>query len=125
MNNFCYASFNAKQPGRYSMIRDLVHNFDERLTRYQVEYDDSNDDLLALFFEQIVASNLEIKSSLTAHHLAEIAKAAHTVKGMGGTVGAPEISLLGEEIESAAKANDLSRCKNLARLLEQWLALVQ
>ena len=107
------------------MIRKQIKNFDERLARYQVEFDYSNDDLLALFFEQIADSSQEIKKSLKANNLSAIAKAAHAVKGMGGTVGAPEISLLGEEMESAAKTNNHSLCENLTQLLDQWLIFVK
>ena len=47
--------------------------------------------------------------------------AAHSIKGMGGTVGLPEISVLGQEIEAMAKEERLADALPLVDGLVGWM----
>jgi HPt (histidine-containing phosphotransfer) domain-containing protein len=48
--------------------------------------------------------------------------ASHSIKGMGGTMGLPEISVLGLEIEDMAKDDRMADTKPLVDALAEWMA---
>ena len=46
---------------------------------------------------------------------------AHSLEGMGGTLGFPEISVVGRELSSAARASQWERCTAFAERLSRWV----
>ena len=45
---------------------------------------------------------------------------AHSLEGMGGTMGFPEVSVAAAAISRAARAHDWDRCRLLQERLHQW-----
>ena len=51
--------------------------------------------------------------------------AAHSIKGMGGTLGFPEISVVGQEIEIKAMAGFPDEVQSLVEALSRWLTTLE
>jgi HPt (histidine-containing phosphotransfer) domain-containing protein len=64
----------------------------------------------------------EIQAGLDNSDQEMIRVAAHSIKGMGGTMGLPEISVLAQEIELTLKSGDEQRCRTLCGALIGWSA---
>jgi len=107
----------------YGMIADVVPDLESRKGVYQVDAMELDDELREAFLEQLDINNDGIRKGVREGDLEAIASTAHSIKGMGGTIGKPEMSVLGEELESAAKAGDEARCGRLAGVVDEWLRL--
>lgn len=64
----------------------------------------------------------ELQEGLDSSDNEKIRVAAHSIKGMGGTMGLPEISVLAQEIELTLRAGDAERCAALCKALIGWAA---
>lgn len=103
-------------------MRESVDALDERAKDYAVGELDP----------EIKASVMEIFPGTYSDLVAKLAAAsenldfesirgnAHQIKGMAGTVGYPEISVVAKDLEEAAKAEDGERCRDLVWLLREW-----
>lgn len=62
------------------------------------------------------------RKSLATGDFLTIERVGHTLKGNGITFGFPELSLLGEALESSAQAQDSERIAMQLAQLAQWIA---
>ena len=103
-----------------AIFRDILPDLIERAEAFRVSGEFVDDAVLAAFDRQMEAIQTALSSALEVPDLAEIRRQAHSLQGMGGAAGAPEISVVGEELSRAAKADDTSRCAALVARLLEW-----
>ncbi len=108
-------------PQLQALVRALIPDLDERMPHYQVDTSDVDDELLQLFIGQIETNLKAMDAATGAGNWQETGRQAHSIKGMGGTAGAPELSVLAEDVERACKAQDTARYQALCTVLHQWL----
>jgi CheY-like chemotaxis protein/anti-sigma regulatory factor (Ser/Thr protein kinase) len=103
-----------------TLFLDLIPDLAERAEAFRVSGEFVDDAVMAAFERQMASIRTSLKSALDAADEAGIRRHAHSLQGMGGTAGTPEISVIGEELGRSAKAGDFARCTALALRLEDW-----
>ena len=104
---------------REVMRRDIP-NFDARCEVYQSAIDEMDEEIMALFVEQMALRLKALEEAIPAREYGSVKWAAHSIKGMGGTVGYAEVSVVAEDMEFAAAEEDLARCSRNLQRLELW-----
>ena len=79
----------------------------EALKRYKIRRQSE----LHICYEALKSSNLTILEQI-----------GHKLKGNGLTVGFPEISLFGQQLEQSAKNKDMSKLNSLVEWFENWIS---
>lgn len=102
------------------MVRELVPDLDERMGQFEVEVFDVDDELMAAFSEELERLAGDLQSGLDASDDEMIRVSAHSMKGMCGTIGLPEISVLAQEIEITLRGGETERCRSLCAALIGW-----
>jgi len=102
------------------MVRKLVPDLDERIGRFEVEDFEMDDELIAAFCEELDRLSTDLRSGLDTSNDKKTHVAAHSIKGMGGTMGLPEISVLAQEVELTHEAGQKDRCEFLSKELIIW-----
>lgn len=108
-------------PRKMDWVSDLVPCLDKRIEQFVVDVDEMDDELIEVFFAEIHRLTGDLKIGVDENNSDMIRMAAHSIKGMGGTMGLPEISVLGLEIENMAKAERVSDAKPMVDALGDWL----
>lgn len=103
-----------------SSLDTLIQNLDARARQYETDTDVLDDELRELFEQELRRTLEDLLVAVPTEQEMAVRDCAHTLLGMGGVAGAPEISVLGEELSAAAKAHDWNRCAALTRGLEAW-----
>ena len=106
-----------------AIFLDVIPDLIERATTFRVSSEFVDDAVLAAFQRQMEKVRTALAAALEGADLAEIRRQAHSLQGMGGAAGAPEISVVGEELSRAAKADDTARCAALVARLAEWTSL--
>lgn len=101
-------------------VRGLVPDLDVRISQFQVETFEMDEELITAFCEELERLTGELQTGLDTSNNELIRVAAHSVKGMGGTMGLPEISVLAQEIELMLRAGETDRCTFLCKELIAW-----
>lgn len=104
------------------LFQDLIPGLSERATAFRVSGEFVDDAVLAAFERQMAAIGAALSIALDDGDAASIRRQAHSLQGMGGAAGSPEISVVGEELSRSAKEGDLARCAVLAARLAAWSA---
>lgn len=107
-------------PRAIEMVRGLVPDLDGRISQFEVETFEMDQELISAFCEELDRVAGDVKAGLDAADFEKIRVAAHSMKGMGGTMGLPEISVLAQEIELTVRAGELERARTLCTALIQW-----
>ena len=102
------------------LFRDLIPDLTERATAFRVSGEFVDDAVLAAFERQMASAREALRTALKAADEAGIRRQAHSLQGMGGAAGAPEISVVGEELSRSARAGDFARCAVLTARLTEW-----
>jgi len=103
-------------------MRQESADFEARCERYQSCLDEIDEEIVGLFVEQMVVRLNALEGALPLRDYGVIKRAAHSIKGMGGTVGYPEVSVGAEDLEVAAAEEDEALCARHVQLLGRWLA---
>lgn len=106
-------------------VADLVPDLATRVEQFDVATDELDDELIEVFIDEIQRLADDLTDGLARNHGETVRASAHSIKGMGGTMGLPEISVLGQEIELMAKENRLASAKPLVDALSNWVATLQ
>ena len=110
-------------PGNIEWVTELVPNLAERLDPFIVETEDVDDELIEIFIDEIKRLSGELQVGIERNDGEMVRMAAHSIKGMGGTMGLPEISVLGLEIENRVKAEQLADTRPLVDAMAEWLSI--
>jgi len=102
------------------MVRGLVRDLDGRISQFEVETFEMDDELIGAFCEELERMSGDLQTGLDTSNNEMIRVAAHSIKGMGGTMGLPEISVLAQEIELALRGGQTERCTALCAALIKW-----
>ncbi len=108
-------------PGNTEWVAELIPDLAVRLDPFIVDTDELDDELVEIFIDEIRRLTGELQDGLAQNNGETIRLAAHSVKGMGGTMGLPEISVLGLEVENLAKEDRLAEVQPLVDALATWL----
>jgi HPt (histidine-containing phosphotransfer) domain-containing protein len=108
-------------PGNTEWVADLIPELNARKIQFMVDTDEVDDELIEVFIEELQRLTAELQEGINRSDLDMVRMAAHSIKGMGGTIGLPEISVLGLEIETIAKDDDLSSAIPLVEALVAWI----
>jgi HPt (histidine-containing phosphotransfer) domain-containing protein len=101
-------------------VRKLVPDLDGRISQFEVETFEMDDELITAFCEELERMTGELQAGLDTPDNELIRVAAHSIKGMGGTMGLPEISVLAQEVELTQRRGDTARCIELCKALIDW-----
>lgn len=112
----------ANFPGNIEWIAGLVPDLDARIDQFVVDTDEVDDELIEVFSEELRRLTGELQDGLAKGDEEMVRMASHSIKGMGGTIGLPEISVLGLEIENMAKEERLPDAVPLVDALANWMA---
>ena len=108
-------------PGDMGWIAELIPDLDEKKKPFMVGSVEADEELVEVFFEELERLNSELKEGLSQNNSQLVREAAHSIKGMGGTLGVPEISALGYAVEMAGKEERLTDARPLVDALTDWL----
>jgi len=108
-------------PGNMEWVAEVVPDLAVRLDPFVVDTEDVDDELIEVFIDEIKRLSGELSDGLDRNDDEMIRMAAHSIKGMGGTMGLPEISVLGLEIENRVKTERLADTRPLVDSLAAWL----
>lgn len=111
-------------PGNTEWVAGLIPDVEAKATPFIVDTDEVDDELVEVFVDEIRRLAGELQDGLGQGDDEMIRAAAHSIKGMGGTVGLPEISVVGLEIENLAKEERLADTGKLIEALAGWLATI-
>ncbi len=103
-------------------VADLVPDLAGRLDPFMVNTEEIDDELLAVFVSEIKRLSNELQNGFERDDAEGVRLAAHSIKGMGGTMGLPEISVLAQEIEIRIKDGRLPDTKPLIDALAEWVS---
>ncbi len=111
-------------PGNVEWVADLIPGLEGMRDQFVVSTDEVDDELIEVFIEELRRLTGELQEGMQANDCEMVRMAAHSIKGMGGTIGLPEISVLGLTVENFAKENRLSDARPLTDALADWAASV-
>jgi hypothetical protein len=103
-----------------AMFKDLIPAVSERAADYRVSLDVIDEEIFGLFAEQVLKIADPLAAACARGDESAVRAKGHSLEGMGGTVGFPEVSVVGAELSRAAKAHDWARCAGLAERLIRW-----
>ncbi len=107
--------------GNTEWIGELIPNLAARLDPFIVDTDEMDDELIEIFVEEVERLTGELQDGLAQNDSEMLRMASHSIKGMGGTMGIPEISVLGLEIENMTKEGRLTETQPLIDGLARWV----
>jgi HPt (histidine-containing phosphotransfer) domain-containing protein len=107
--------------GNVDWVANLIPDVADQLDPYVVATDEVDDELIGVFVDEIRRLTAELQEGIRNDDAEMLRMAAHSIKGMGGTIGLPEISVLGLEIEKRARDNRSQEAGPLVDALADWL----
>ena len=102
------------------MVRELIPDLEDRMAQFEVEAFDIDDELMEAFREELERLGGDLHAGRTVSDDEQVRAAAHSIKGMCGTMGLPEISVLAREIEMTLRAGERERYDLLCDALITW-----
>jgi HPt (histidine-containing phosphotransfer) domain-containing protein len=108
-------------PGTVDWVAELIPDVAAKCEAFTVDTEEVDDELVEVFIDELRRLTGELQDGLEKSDSEMVRIAAHSIKGMGGTMGLPEISVLGLEIEDRAKEEHLDDAKPLIDALTRWM----
>lgn len=102
------------------LFLNLIPDLPERAAAFCVPSEFVDDAVREAFKRQMALTREALRTALASADEAAIRRQAHSLQGMGGAAGSPEISVVGEELSLSAQAGNFARCAALASRLEEW-----
>lgn len=115
--------YSSVEEGACAVFLDLIPEIVARAEAFRVSSEFVDDAVCAAFERQMALTLAELQIASNAGDEAGIRRQAHSLQGMGGAAGAPEISVVGEELSRSAREYDFARCVALVARLADWSAL--
>ena len=104
------------------LLAAVIPDFERRLVNYHVLLSAPDPELVAALLDHVREVLPGMQDAARRQDLAALARHAHGFKGMGGSVGLPEISVWGAELEDAARAGRGQDISRLLAALAEWQA---
>ncbi len=98
----------------------IISDLEDRSRQFQTDLDMVDEELMELFAQEIRRAASGLEESTREQDENGIREHAHTLQGMGGTAGVPEISVVGEQLSEMAKKGDYVSCNRLVLALRGW-----
>lgn len=111
----------AELPGNVEWVADFIPSLSSRVDQFTVDTDEVDDELIEVFLDELRRLTGDLKEGLLASDNEIVRAAAHSIKGMGGTIGLPELSVLALEIETLAKDDCLENAIGMVEALVNWM----
>lgn len=108
--------------GNTEWVAELIPDLSVKIAPFIVDTEEVDDELVEVFVDEIRRLTGELQEGILQNNGDMVRMASHSIKGMGGTMGLPEISVLGLEIENLAKEEQLDEAKPLVDALVRWMA---
>ncbi len=102
------------------ILEAVVPDLAARQERYAVGTDYLDEEIFRAFLDHLGRLVREAGTAVARADLDAVRGIGHSLKGMGGSCGAPEISAAGEALEMIARAGDAGRCTSLIEALDRW-----
>ena len=102
------------------MVRELVPDLEGRISQFEVEPFELDEELMDAFREELERLSGDLQTGLDESNNENARLAVHSIKGMSGTMGLPEISVLAQEIEMTLRADEFDRTTLLSNALIKW-----
>jgi HPt (histidine-containing phosphotransfer) domain-containing protein len=99
----------------------LIPDLRRMADTFRVNTSEVDAEIMELFVEQLGLTVSDLVRAVAARDAAGVRQGAHSLQGMGGTVGAPEVSVAGVELGAAARRDDFDRCARLLAALQEWV----
>ena len=112
-------------PDNTEWIGALIPDLSARIEQFVVDTEELDDELVEVFIDEIQRLTAELQEGLAQADGELIRMAAHSIKGMGGTMGLPELSVLGLEVEVLTKEDQLTKVQLLVDGLAAWLSTIR
>ncbi|MEN7973432.1 MAG: Hpt domain-containing protein [Verrucomicrobiota bacterium] len=111
-------------PGNIDWVAELIPNLAVKVEPFCVDTEEVDDELIEVFIDEIRRLSGELQDGVDQNDGEMVRIAAHSIKGMGGTMGLPEISVLGLEIENLAKMDQLNNTRPMIDALVRWMETI-
>jgi CheY-like chemotaxis protein/anti-sigma regulatory factor (Ser/Thr protein kinase) len=99
---------------------DLIPDMVLRAEPFRTSCDIMDEEILRVFAEQMRLIIRALYGAVEDNDADRIRRQAHSLQGMGGTAGVPEISVVGEELSQLAKQGHFEQCRHLITRLDRW-----
>ena len=104
-----------------SWVVEWIPDLEERKKQFDISLDDPlEDDLIELFLEELLTLIFDLQDGILMMDSDAIREAAHSIKGMAGTMGLSDISVLAREIEILVGDDNLKKAKPMIDALADW-----
>lgn len=111
----------ARLPGHTEWIAELIPALESRVDQFTVDTDEVDDELMEVFLDELRRLTADLLAGVSNDDSDLIRSAAHSIKGMGGTIGLPELSVLALEIENLAKEERVADTAGMVNALSEWM----
>lgn len=102
------------------IFEELIPGLTDRCRKFRVDTSEIDEEMLLLFREHISALVASIVSAAGRESAPDVRRDAHSLLGMGGTIGVPSLSVVAEDLSSCAKQGDYRGCLELVEGLQKW-----
>jgi CheY-like chemotaxis protein/anti-sigma regulatory factor (Ser/Thr protein kinase) len=92
-----------------ALFETLVPRLTERAEEYRADADLLDDETWLLFEGELLRTLVLLEAACVARDAATVRGRGHSLEGMGGTVGLPDLSVVGAELSRAARDEDWER----------------
>ncbi|MFZ4395436.1 MAG: Hpt domain-containing protein [Kiritimatiellia bacterium] len=99
----------------------LIPGLADLANAYRVNTSEVEAEILELFVAQLRVVAAALAVAVAAQDVKGVCQGAHSLHGMGGTIGVPELSVVGVELGAAARREDFVRCTRLFVAIEFWM----
>ncbi len=103
-----------------AVFLELIPDIVDRAEAFRVSSEFVDEAVREAFERQMALTLTELQIASAAVDEAGVRRQAHSLQGMGGAAGVPEISVVGEELSRAAREKDFARCVALVKRLADW-----
>lgn len=104
----------------HAAFGELIPDLAEQAALFRSDTDVTDQELLEIFADEIRKVEQGMGPAINGQDVATLREHAHTLQGMGGAVGAPEISAVGAAFSKAAQSGDFRRCQNIFEAFCVW-----
>ena len=107
-------------PAAAARLAPLIPELALRAREFRVPDPEIDAEIMRLFIHELGEGMLKLDRAIAARHEGDIRFVAHSLQGMGGTIGAPEVSVAGVELSQAAQQGNFERCRALRDAIAAW-----